>query len=157
MRDKAERALRWALGETTYAGKCMELCTKININKNFQQYLYFKNLPITNADPGPVRRAPAPLFEFFGGLFFVNFDCKTRIYFYCGHHKLFTIWTLFFTVTKNIGYVWIGHQYKSQTPKILLRRDRAPRFWNSWIRHWIIIVICKEISDFYQIYRNISC
>ena len=34
--------------------------------------------------------------------------------------------------------MWVGHQNKHcpQTPKILPRRDRVPRFWNSWIRHW---------------------
>ena len=32
--------------------------------------------------------------------------------------------------------MWIGHQNKPQTPKILPRRDRVPRFWNSWIRRW---------------------
>ena len=76
----------------------------------------------------------------FWGFVFVNFDCKTGIYFYCGHHTVFTIMcTLFSTVTKTIGYVWMGHQSKSQTPKILLRRDRAPQFWNSWIHHWWLL------------------
>ena len=76
-----------------------------------------------------------PTFEFFGGFVFVNLDCKTHIYFYCGHHTVFTICSLFSTVTKTIGYVWMGHQNKPQTPKILPRRDHGPQFWNSWIRY----------------------
>ena len=82
----------------------------------------------------------------FGGFDFVNFDCKTDIYFYCGHHTVFTILCcLFSTVTKTIGYVWMGHHSKPQTPKILLRRDRAPGFeipgsatCDCWIRQVLL-------------------
>lgn len=49
------------------------------------------------ADPGPGRS----LLEFFGGLFFVNFDRITRIYFYFSHHTVFTICSLFSSVIKT--------------------------------------------------------
>ena len=73
-------------------------------------------------------RAP-PCLKFLG-VVFVNFECKTRINFYCGHHTVFTICTLFSTVTKTIGT-----SKQTPDPKKSKRRDSAPRFWNSWIRH----------------------
>ena len=49
----------------------------------------------SRADPGPARRARAPL------KIFINFDCITRINFHCSHHTVLTICTLFSTVTKK--------------------------------------------------------
>ena len=72
--------------------------------------LYARSDPVkcprsSKADPGPARRARAPL-KIVWGLFFINFDCLTRIYFHCSHHTVLTICTLFSTVTKKKkGYV----------------------------------------------------
>ena len=65
------------------------------------------------------------LFESFGGLFFVNFDCITRVYFYCSHHTVLTIRTVFSTVTKNIGYVK-GDIKTNPRPQKLYRAGTAP-------------------------------
>ena len=53
-------------------------------------------LSFAKADPGQARRALAPCLKFL-----VNFDCISRIYFCCSHHKVLTICTLFSTVTKK--------------------------------------------------------
>ena len=73
----------------------------------------------------PVR---APQFEFVLGLFFVNFDCILRIYFCFSHHTVFTIGTLFSTVTKNIGYVWRGHQGEGDKPQTVPGPPPPPGF-----------------------------
>ena len=48
------------------------------------------------ADPGPAHRR---LFRNFWRVVFVNFNCIICIYFNCSHHTMFTIFTLFSTLT----------------------------------------------------------
>ena len=74
------------------------------------------------------RRARTPLFDFFfwGGVF-VNFDYITLILSNCSHHTMFTICTLFSSLTAKHRVCVKGHQNKPKTPRILPRRDRAPR------------------------------
>ena len=67
--------------------------------------LYARSDPVkcprsSKADPGPARRARAPL-KIVGGLFFINFDCITRIYFHCSQHTVLAICNLFSTVTNK--------------------------------------------------------
>ena len=40
-----------------------------------------------------------PIFRIFWGVVFVNFNCIICIYFNCSHHTMFTIFTLFSTLT----------------------------------------------------------
>ena len=89
------------------------------------------------------------LLNFLGGG--VNFDCIIRLYFNFSHHTMFTICTLFSSLTTKYGYVWRGHQDKPQIPRILPRRDHAPRFWNSWINHCRWSSINKKKIKRYQV------
>ena len=87
---------------------------------------YFTKAHSGKADSGLAHRACATLFENVLGLFFVNFDCITRIYFNCSEHAMFTIRILFTTlIIKTFVYVK-GHQNNPHTPRILPRRDYAP-------------------------------
>ena len=74
------------------------------------------------------RRTRAPLFGFYLGGVFVNFDYTTRLLSYCSHHTLFTICTLFSTLTTKHKVCVKGTSKQPQTPRILPRRDRAPGF-----------------------------
>ena len=70
----------------------------MHIVRSLQSFSLYINgmLSLAKADTGPARRALAPCLKFL-----VNFDCISHIYFYCSHHKVLTICTLFSTVTKK--------------------------------------------------------
>ena len=56
-----------------------------------------KKLPLlSKADPAPAHQTRVPLFEIFKGLIFENFDTHKL---YCNQHAMFTICTLFSTLT----------------------------------------------------------
>ena len=51
---------------------------------------------------------------------------------YCNQHATIKTWIFFYTLTTKVLYVWRVHQNNLKTSKLY----RAPRFINSWIRHW---------------------
>ena len=65
-------------------------------------------------------------------VYFWNVRLQNMHKLYCNQHAMFTICTLFSSLTiKAFGM-------SLQTSKIIPQWDRAPRFLNSWIRHWTI-------------------
>ena len=82
------------------------------------------------ADPAPARRAPPPIWNFWGFVF-VHFGCITRNNINCCRHTMLTICTLFSTLTTKHRVCVKGASKETSAPRILPRRDRAPRFWNS--------------------------
>ena len=68
-----------------------------------------------------------PCLKNFKGVIFAKFDSITRINY---------MYVVFYSHYKSMGYVWRGIKKNLQTSKIIPRRDRVPRFLNSWIRHW---------------------
>ena len=94
------------------------------------------------ADPAPTRRPPPlPLFKFIFEFVFVTFDCITRIYFNCSHHKMFRICPLFSTLTTKHRVCVKGASKQTSDPKNSTAPGPRPRFWNSWIRHWSYIAL----------------
>ena len=90
----------------------------------------------------------------------VDFDCVTSKH---SQHAMLCI--LFFLLSlQKSDIMWRGP--RPQKFWILQRRDCIPRFWNSWISHWVLISkleitkICKFYlgwtSDEYQIIMHVQ-
>ena len=106
------------------------------INENLNSYilisqtLYFFWLIKGGSRTG----APPPLL-FGWGVVLVNFDCVTRINFYFRFESTFNVYNMYFIHYSTTLHYKNIRRCVGRGIKTNLHVYRAPRFWNSWIRH----------------------
>ena len=120
---------------TTFTGKIVDewknktrsFCCRITIRCYFllSSVSLFVRVP-AKADPAPVRRARAPLFEIFYWCIFGNFNSLLSINFIvinmqCLQYVFYSLLSL-----QEHRVCVKGHQNNLQTSKTIPRRDRAP-------------------------------
>ena len=92
----------------------------------------------STANPAPAHRAPPPHLKMFKSIFLKIFTAYPYKL-YCKQHAMFTKRILFSALTSKTNGICEGTSKQSPDLKNYtapgLRRDRVPRFLNSWIRH----------------------
>ena len=74
------------------------------------------------------------------GVVFVNFWLyNTHTLWFKSTYNVYNMYFIHYSYYKNIGYVWKGIKTNPR-PK----RDRTPWFWNFWIRHWLVFLLCMH-------------